>query len=79
MVRVASPEFVAVATNVASNALASMVALVDVDVFTPMDFESHDVVMAKDWVRRAHSYEKDDFWRLVPQHIQERLVEEWAE
>jgi uncharacterized protein (TIGR04255 family) len=79
MVRVASPEFVNVATNVATDVLTSMAALVDVDVFTPMDFESQDVITAKDWVRSAHKYEKDDFWRLVPQHIQEHLVEEWAE
>jgi hypothetical protein len=46
-----------------------MNALVDVDVFTPPDFEGGDASMAKEWVKKAKKYDLEDFWRLLPKQI----------
>ena len=72
LVRIASPEFVSGPQTVAMN------ALIDVDVFTPPAFETTDTSVAKDWVHKAHEYEKSDFFRLIPDQILNNLVEEWS-
>ena len=68
-VRIASPEFV-------SGPIAKKVqVLVDLDVFTPDDFETNEAETAKAWVEDAHTYEKEEFFRLFTDEMKQRLVE----
>ena len=68
-VRIASPEFV-------SGPIAKKVqVLVDLDVFTPDGFETNEAETAKAWVEDAHTYEKEEFFRLFTDEMKQRLVE----
>jgi uncharacterized protein (TIGR04255 family) len=68
-VRIVSPEFLTTLPQVALN------ALIDIDVFTSTTFESSDAMTAKEWVASARTFEKTEFFRLIPAHILERLRE----
>jgi uncharacterized protein (TIGR04255 family) len=69
LVRVASPEFV-------SGRVGRVLdALIDVDVSTPAGFETNDLALATDWIQRAHQFEKEEFFTLIPPVILEQLVE----
>ena len=69
IVRISSREFV---TNPQPPDLA---AIVDIDVFTPASFSSADPNAAKAWLGRAHELEKEEFFRLIPDDIVEKLTE----
>ena len=68
-VRIASPEFVL------SPAGKKIDALVDLDVFTPENFETNDAKTAKSWIEEAHTHEKQEFFRLFTEEMMQRLVE----
>jgi uncharacterized protein (TIGR04255 family) len=67
MTRMATPQFV--------QGLADREAalVVDVDVYTPASFVCRDAEYAHDWVDRAHTFEKESFFRLFP----DALVQSW--
>ena len=68
-VRIASPEFV-------SGPIGKKVqVLLDLDVSTPDDFETNEAEIAKAWVEEAHTYEKEEFFRLFTDEMMQRLVE----
>ena len=69
LVRVASPEFV---TGPGSQSLN---ALIDVDVFTPDDWNSADLNGTLSWVETAHDIEKEEFFKLIPPKILTELIE----
>jgi len=68
-VRIASPEFVSgtIGRNVH--------VLADLDVFTPPNFETTDAEATKKWIEDAHTYEKEEFFKLFTDNMRERLVE----
>jgi uncharacterized protein (TIGR04255 family) len=68
-VRIASPEFVAGPTATRVQALA------DLDVFTLPNFETTDAEAAKKWIDDAHTYEKEEFFKLFTEKMRQRLVE----
>jgi uncharacterized protein (TIGR04255 family) len=70
LIRVASRQFV---TNPGS---VDLLALIDVDVFTPKDFESSDPSKAKNWLVDAHEFEKREFFRLFDEKLIRKLREE---
>jgi uncharacterized protein (TIGR04255 family) len=71
LVRIASPDFVS------GNITIPLRALIDVDIFTRQHFETSDVGVAKLWMIEAHSFEKEEFFKLLPTCVLDQLVEEW--
>ena len=69
-VRIASPEFVAGPLK------KTVRVLLDLDVFTPSEFETSEAGTAKNWIEDAHTYEKEEFFRLFTDEMKRRLVEE---
>ena len=69
-VRIASPEYVA------GSVQDDMTVLIDVDVYTLKDFSATDNNIANAWTRKAHEYEKTEFFKLIPKTILAQLVEE---
>lgn len=67
MTRMATPQFV---VGLADPEAA---LVVDVDVYTPDAFACRDARAAQNWVDRAHSLEKESFFRLFP----DALVKTW--
>lgn len=69
LVRIASPEFV-------SGSIGKKVqVLLDLDVSTPDGFETDQAETAKAWIEDAHTYEKEEFFRLFTDEMKQRLVE----
>lgn len=68
-VRIASPEFVTAPIG------KKVQVLLDLDVFTPNGFETNDAGTAKTWIEDAHTYEKEEFFRLFTDEMKDRLVE----
>jgi uncharacterized protein (TIGR04255 family) len=68
-VRIASPEFVSGSIG------RNVQVLADLDVFTPPNFETSDAEAAKKWIEGAHTYEKEEFFKLFTDKMRERLVE----
>ena len=68
-VRIASPEFVS------GPDLTEVRAVVDLDVFTPGQFETHNADTAVRWIEEAHNFEKEEFFRLFTEEMRKRLVE----
>jgi uncharacterized protein (TIGR04255 family) len=68
-IRIASPEFVS------GNITGKVQVLADVDVFTPHNFELTDADAAKRWIEDAHTYEKEEFFKLFTEKMKQRLVE----
>ncbi|MEP1216448.1 MAG: TIGR04255 family protein [Marinobacter sp.] len=64
MTRIASKEFV-------KGQMGSHVStVIDVDVFTPASFEANERNQIKDWIEKAHDFEKDAFFAcLMEEHI----------
>lgn len=70
LTRIASPEFV-------NGSLPDgTTVVVDVDVFTPPDFETSHLDQLLEWVKQAHEFEKRAFFSLLPGDVQEKLIEE---
>lgn len=71
MTRIASPFFV-------QGALPPETSIViDIDVTTPDGLiikNAEDVVA---WTRTAHKFEKEAFFKLIPQNVLKQIVEEW--
>lgn len=68
-VRIASPDFV-------SGSIGKKIqVLADVDVFTPDNFEATDAEAIKRWIEDAHTYEKEEFFKLFTDRMMQRLVE----
>jgi uncharacterized protein (TIGR04255 family) len=67
LVRVSSPNFVA------GPASPRFTAYVDVDVSTPPDFATENPETVILWIEKAHQYEKDEFFGLLPQEMIRRL------
>src|SRR5262249_39520190 len=67
-VRVASIEFV-------QNPAADLTALVDVDIFTPLDFKSTEEADTRAWITDAHNFLKQEFFTLLPDSIIDKLEE----
>jgi hypothetical protein len=68
MIRIASKEFV-------QGPAADLSALMNIDVFTPADFRSADVSQAREWPSKAHELLKEEFFGLLTDKLQEKLVE----
>jgi len=70
MTRVASKEFVKgkMGGNVST--------VIDVDVFTPPSFESSAQSQIKEWIERAHDFEKDAFFALLSKEHIDNLREQ---
>jgi uncharacterized protein (TIGR04255 family) len=47
--------------------------LVDVDVTTPPEFRSHELMQTMFWINRAHELEKSEFFALLPQSLIDSL------
>ncbi len=69
LVRIASPEFVSEHTG------RTIDVVVDVDVFTPEGWSTDDVGDARKWVEAAHTYEKEEFFKLFTEDMITKLVE----
>lgn len=69
MVKVASPEFIS------GNVQAPVAALIDVDVFTPANFQCQSSSATLEWITRAHEFEKKEFFNLIPDNIIKQLRE----
>jgi uncharacterized protein (TIGR04255 family) len=70
IVRISAREFV---TNPQPPNLS---AIVDVDIFTLANFVSTDVDAAKTWLRQAHTLAKEEFFRLIPADVLQKLRED---
>jgi uncharacterized protein (TIGR04255 family) len=70
MTRIASPSFVS------GGKPNETTVVVDVDVFTPPGFTTTDPELVHSWVVKAHDFEKDAFFRLIPKDILSKLVED---
>tara|TARA_R110000787_G_scaffold8895_85_gene30811 strand:- start:827 stop:1576 length:750 start_codon:yes stop_codon:yes gene_type:complete len=70
VVRIASPEFLA------APSIEGINALVDVDVFTPPGWGTENSEAAKDWVESAHTFEKEEFFKLFSDEMKDRMVAE---
>jgi uncharacterized protein (TIGR04255 family) len=55
-VRIASPEFVSGSVG------RKVQVLLDVDVFTPVEFTTDEIQIVKDWIETAHTFEKEEFF-----------------
>ena len=71
MVRIASKEFVMSPTGVPSD----LAAFIDVDVYTPDNFTTSVKDEAISWTDEAHDFEKEQFFRLIPGPILDKLME----
>ncbi len=69
LVRIASSEFVS------GPAGRTIDVLVDLDVFTPEGWSTDDVGVAQKWVEAAHTYEKEEFFKLFTDDMITKLVE----
>jgi uncharacterized protein (TIGR04255 family) len=68
-VRIATPEFVSGSIDKSVHVLA------DLDVFTPRNFGISSAEAAKKWIKDAHDYEKEEFFKLFTDKMRARLVE----
>ncbi len=50
--------------------------VVDIDVYTPPEYETKKINEVFSWVDKAHDFEKEAFFKLLPQPLQEKLKEE---
>jgi uncharacterized protein (TIGR04255 family) len=70
IVRIASKEFIV------NQSPAELVAVIDVDVFTPTNFQTNLPTKAKSWLEEAHEFEKRQFFRLLDEALISKLREE---
>jgi uncharacterized protein (TIGR04255 family) len=68
LVRIASREFI-------QNPSAELVAVVDVDIFTPPGFSTDGLDRGKQWLEDAHRLLKEEFFTLLPEPLIDRLEE----
>jgi uncharacterized protein (TIGR04255 family) len=52
----------------------NMVAMVDIDVVTPADYQEDEVLKVIEWATNAHGYEKRKFFELLPKDLVEKLM-----
>ncbi len=71
LTRVASPDFIN-----ASDLPEDVVAVIDVDVFTPTGYEESEQAEVHQWLFDAHLFEKQAFFQLLPDELVEELLEE---
>lgn len=71
MTRIASPSFVQ------GSIPPDTAVVVDIDVFTPDQFEATNPDVVSTWLEEAHRFEKEAFFKLIPARILDQLVEEW--
>lgn len=68
--RISTPDFVQ------GRIPADLSVFVDVDVYTPDELDYSCVGSVLEWLDDAHDVEKGAFFRLIPQPILDRIVEE---
>jgi len=68
--RIAHPEFVL------GKLPEGTVAIVDVEVTTPANFSAPSLTHVMGWVEEAHTYEKQAFFRLIPEQVLSKLRED---
>jgi uncharacterized protein (TIGR04255 family) len=68
--RIASPDFVVGVLPSSSSAVA------DIDVFTPEGFACSDPKIIDQWLEKAHTEEKQAFFKLIPNDVLAKLIEE---
>ena len=68
--RIASPQYVR------GNIPAETSVVVDIDVYTPVGYETQDKNTVHEWVAKAHDIEKAAFFKLLPIELQDKLKEE---
>lgn len=71
MTRIASSELVR------GNFPKDMVGAVDIDVTTPKEFALLNAGQAFEWIKKAHAYEGEAFFKLFPSDILNEIVEIW--
>jgi uncharacterized protein (TIGR04255 family) len=69
MTRIASPQFVT------GELPKDTTVVVDIDVSSPPNFVATDLKTVTEWTKKAHDFEKDAFFKLIPKSIQHKLVE----
>jgi len=67
IIRVATKEF--------AKANQPFNAIIDIDIFTPVGFNSASASEIKKWTRQAHDYLKIEFFTLLPDELTDRLEE----
>jgi hypothetical protein len=67
LTRIATPRFVQ------GNLPADTSAYVDVDVYTPSEFQCRSHQAASDWIEQAHILEKKFFFTLIPPEALRKL------
>lgn len=67
LIRIASPEFVI--------GISNLVALIDIDISTPDNFNTTDPSTAKDWLNKAHLVGKEEYFNLIPEKVLKLLIE----
>jgi uncharacterized protein (TIGR04255 family) len=70
LIRIASKEFVN------NPSPPELVAVIDVDVFTPPTFSTSEAKTAKGWLEAAHDFEKREFFRLFTDELVSKLRED---
>jgi uncharacterized protein (TIGR04255 family) len=68
LMRISSREFI-------QNPSAELVALIDVDIFTPSGFTSDGSDRGKQWLQDAHLFLKEEFFTLLPEPLIDQLEE----
>lgn len=68
--RIASKEFIA------GNPSSSFELLIDIDVYTPPEHTADSADGVKQWLERAHNFEKKCFFALFPDQMIENLMED---
>lgn len=69
MTRIASPLFVQ------GQIPKDTSVVVDIDVYTPNNFLTKGEESAKTWTQKAHDFEKEAFFKLIPRAVLEKLEE----
>lgn len=70
LVRIASPVFVK------GSMPENTAAVVDVEVYTPASFGSSQLGELLDWINKAHDFEKDAFFPLLPKEALGKLIKQ---
>ena len=68
--RIAHPQFVT------GKLPERTVAVVDVEVTTPPQFSAQDLARVMGWIEDAHTYEKQAFFKLIPQDVLSKIRED---
>ncbi len=69
MTRIASPDFVQ------GKLPSDTTVVVDIDVSSPKDYMAREVDAVTQWVKKAHDFEKQAFFKLIPKDVLAKLEE----